>query len=646
MNNTTLFLSRSFQVVMTVVVMALVVFLSENAICGQEKQGQNTANFDAAWVARQCEKAKREILRDILPPTETEVSYKLLAEINVFRGRNKMFLSQEEREKWNERLKITDLDQKLRFEGVSIDHIDELLSILHGEEPELSQAHFVRFRNALEKKRDWLVQREQPSSPNELETFFDSLPELIGAFLESPDADGAIAISRAIVLMTEAGCDKELIVFLREKSNHPNVKLQVRSELMKLLFEREIGESVAVNENILGTLVRGSGQLDGKLNAEFVPSGDTAIIRVTLAGKLNTSTVGANGPVRVHSNNRTEIMTVKDIVIGKKSITTTLARTGANQHSQIGKVVYTRPGPLVQMLAPSQIRSRKPASDAESERLTKRRFNTQVDNTIGEYITRFNKVLSKLNAGRGNENDLRLQFDRLYTTENMLFAEALAVGESHLAAWKESPTIDANADLFLQVHESVPYNVGDCELNGKTLVEEQIVAKLKEQFPKLVNNIKFNGNGEEQSLTVEFGDSPICVTFADNNIKVAVETTSIEREGNRYPGMMLEFQFRIENIKDGFQLVADNAPEVLPIGFDKENDRLTVRETTIRAIIMKKLDKVFEKPIEWTESTIAGENGTLTLKPTHLSTADGWLSIGLEVVDWKPEQTQTLLEPK
>ena len=629
---------------MTVVIMVVVVFLSENVVCGQEKQqGQNTVNFDTIWVTRQCEKAKQEILKDILPLSETEVSYKLIAETNVFRGRNKMLLSQQECEKWNERLKIADLDQKLRFEGVTIDYVDELLSTLRGNDPKLSQAHFVRFRNALENKRDWLVQREQSSSTDEVETFFDSLPDLIGAFLESPDADGAIAISRAIISMTEAGCGKELIAFLREQSNRPNVKLQVRSELMKLLFEREIDEPVAVNENILGTLVRGSGQLDGKLNAEFVPSDDTAIIRVTLAGKLNTSTVVASGPVRVHSNNRTEVTTVKDIVIGKKSITTTPARTGANQHSQIGKVVYTRPGPLVQMLAPSQIRNRKPANDAESERLTKRRFNTQVDDAVGKYATRFNEVLDELIAGRGNENDLRLRFDRLSTMENMLFVDAVAVGETHLAAWKESPAVDANADLFFQVHESVPYNAGDCELSGKTLVEEQIVAKLKEQFPKLIDNLKLSGNGEEQSLTVEFGDSPVRVTFAENNIKATIETTSIEREGNRYPGMTLEFQFRIENMNDGFQLVAEGPPDVLPVGFDKENDLLSVRETTIRAIIMKKLVKAFEKPIEWTESAIEGENGTLTFKPTHLSTADGWLSIGLDVVDWKPKQTQTIL---
>ena len=644
MNSKTLFLIRPFQAMMTVVIMAVVVFLSENVICGQEKQGQNTVNNDAAWVAWQCEKAKREILQGILPFTETEISYKLIAEINVFRGRNKMLLSQEECNKWNERLNITDLDQKLRFEGVTIDYIDELLSALHGDESELSQAHFVRFRNALEKKREWLVHREQSSPTNELETFFDSLPDLIGAFLELPDTDGATAISQAIVTMTEAGCGKELIAFLKEKSNHPNVKLQVRSELIKLLFEREINEPVTVNENIFGTLVRGSGQLDGKLNAEFVSSDDTAIIRVTLAGNLNTSTVGANGPVRVHSINRTEITTVKDIVIEKNTITTTSARTGANQHSQIGKVDYTRRGPLVQMVAPNQIRSRKPASDAESERLTKRRFNAQVDKVIGEYATRFNKVLGELTVGRGNENDLRLQFDRLFTTGNMLFAEALAVGETHLAAWKESPTIDANTDLFLQVHESVPYNVGDCELSGKTLVEEQIVAKLKERFPKLIDNLKLNGNGEEQSLTAEFGDSPIRVTFVDNNINVTVKTKSIEREGNRYPGMMLEFQFRIENMKDGFRLIADNSPEVLPIGFDKENDLLSARETTIRAIIMKKLDKTFEKPIEWTESTIEGDNGTLTFKPTCLSTADGWLSIGFDVIDWKPKQTGIVLE--
>jgi hypothetical protein len=81
-------------------------------------------------------------------------------------------------------------------------------------------------------------------------------------------------------------------------------------------------------------------------------------------------------------------------------------------------------------------------------------------------------------------------------------------------------------------------------------------------------------------------------------------------------------------------LAVAEPPEVLPLGFDRENDKLNARETTIRAIIMKKLERITEKPIEWKTSQIEMETGTMTVKPAHLSAINGWLSVGLNLVEW------------
>jgi len=586
-------------------------------------------------IKQSCETTKQAVVLEIMQPRQPNPKTELTRQINLFRAGISSAFPKEQAQEWETRLMLDNLQQSLRQDETDLELVDATHAALCGDDPELLRPSFVSLKKSLETSRPRLWRQNQKMHIEEVKTYFDSLPGQVERYLESPNAANGNTVSEALKFLQESSKTEELTTLIRTLLVQPNVKVRIHSEMIGPLFVRDIDEPVDVNENILGTWVRGSGQLAGKSSAAFVPNKDSAVIRVTLQGTLNTATVGTNGPVRVYSNNTTALTTVKDIVLTNKSVTTKPASTHAKQSSQIGKVGYLRHGPLIQMIAPKQIRERKPASDAESERLTRLRFNQRVDATVNDNVEQFAENFRKIVDGRSGDETLRLDFHRMLTTENELFVEAIAGNRVQLTTITEAPAMTTHAGMFLQLHESLADNAGTCEWSGKTLVEEQVIAELKERFPKMFENRDADDTDNEPSLAVTFSDKPVKMSFAGNIIKVTIETTSIERGENVYPGMEMEFQFRIEAMEGGFRLVIAEPPEVLPLGFDRENDILSVRETTIRAIIVKKLERITKKPIDWKESRIEMKAGAMTVQPVHLSAENGWLSVGLDLVKWK-----------
>jgi len=581
-----------------------------------------------------CESVKHATVAEIKTPLRPNPKTEVSRQVNQFRAALRKMFKREQVALWEERLMIDPLRETLRQAETDLELVDAILLILNGDEPELKRPSFAVFKKSLEKNRPLFRRQNRQSHTGEVESVFDSLPGRIASYLETPDATHAEAVSEALEYLSEMRQAEELVAMIRQMVMRPNLKVRVRSDVIAPVFLREIDEPVPVNDMILGTWVRGSGHLAGKTSVALVPSREAAVFHVTLQGMLNTTTVGTNGPVRVHTNNTATVTTTKEIQITKNSLALKPASTNVRQSSHITHVDYSRPGPLVRMIAPGQIQDRKPASDAESERLMRGRFNTRMDEAVKESLAWLRDALTQTAADRARNNVLQWNLERVETTQDALLLEAVVEGKGRLTTMSQAPDITSNAGLFVQLHESLANNAGACELSGKTLIEEQVMTELKKLFPRLSEHREDDNDGNEPMLTVSFSERPINVCFADNVIRAVVETTAIERGGNTYPGMEIELQFRIESIDGGFQFVAAEPPEALPLGFDREEDQLSMSEITIRAIMMKKLARLTGEPIEWKESVIEGKNGTMTFKPVYLSAENGWLSVGLNVIEY------------
>ncbi|MDR1493043.1 MAG: hypothetical protein LBT05_10020 [Planctomycetaceae bacterium] len=536
---------------------------------------------------------------------------------------------------WERYLKLSLLNITIKEDSPDVSLLDSAIEKLSPRRRDMQRPVFVRFREALEEQRGLILSPpkiQKQDSDEEITKFFDELPNLIESHLNAPDNSTTEEIAEAIAYL-ESHCRAEkLLARLRERFLKPNLWIQAKPSILSPVFQREINEPVTVNDNILGTAVRGSGQLTGNVDATFAESNDSAIIRVIMEGLLETKTVGSNGPVRVQSSNSSTTKTTKEIIISQNAITTTAAKTKAKLTSHVDNVNYTRDNFLVRTFAPGQIQERKPVTNAESERLTERRLNQRMDQAVDARVGKINQRWKELDSeNESGESPLRVFIETLSTTENELNFRGVIGGRRQLTTSANAPTLKSDADVFVQIHQSLLDNAGTCELGGKTFAEEQALEELKKRFPKIAEKLIGDKSENEAALIITFANSPVNIAFNDETIIANIETTAIKRGDVSYPGLRFVFQFRIENENGKIRLVVKEQPEAFPIGFDTERDQLSVSETTIRAIVNKRLKKIAKEPIELKEFTIEGEDGAIALTPVHFSAKDGWLNVGLKL---------------
>ncbi|MDR1383240.1 MAG: hypothetical protein LBJ67_05250 [Planctomycetaceae bacterium] len=536
---------------------------------------------------------------------------------------------------WERYLKLSLLKITIKQDSPDISLLDSAITKLSPHRRDMQRPVFVRFREALEQQRNLILSPQKiqkQDSDEEITKFFDELPNLIERYLNAPDSSTIEEIAEAMAYL-ESHCQAEtLLARLRERFLKPNLLIQAKSSVLPPVFQRKINEPVTVNDNILGSVVRGAGQLTGNVDATFVESSDSIIIRVIMEGLLETKTVSSNGPVNVRSTNSSTIRTTKEIIISQDAIATTAAKTKAKLTSHVDNVNYARDNLLVRMIAPGQIQDRKPAMNTESERLTERRLNKRMDQAVDARVNKINQRWKELDLeNESGESPLRVFVETLSTTENELNFRSAVSGRQQLTTSADAPMLESDADVIVQIHQSMLNNVGTCELGEKTFVEDQAAAELKKQFPRIAEKLLVDKPEDEASLVVTFADSPVNIAFDGETITASIETTAIERGGTSYPGLRLVFQFHIENENGKIRLVVKERPEAFPLGFDTENDQLSISQTTIRTIVNKRLEKIAKEPIELQELTIEGENGNVILTPVHLSAKDGWLNVGLKL---------------
>ncbi|MCL2349636.1 MAG: hypothetical protein FWC50_15405 [Planctomycetaceae bacterium] len=586
--------------------------------------GKNKTDIDL--LRSLCEKSKNIAIRNT-KSKQAQNNIALFSEAMRFQA----FIDKEKTKPntrdWERDLQWSPAKKALVAKKFDLKVIEDLLENLKKVDESENIPEVMRLRSVLEKILEESASQNLSAGEKEIAGFFDALPGLVSDYQVSPDMTKTDALAEAI-RYAEACHATELSGCLRDLLIKPNFYVHVRTPLLSSLFEREINEPVTVNDDILGTRMRGTGTLTGLTNASFLPNENCAVIRVTMRGEMKTNTVGTNGPVRTFSDNVSNTSTVKDLIIVPSGIDTMRAKTHVSMRSTIRCIETARGGPIVQKIVPRIVSKRKPETEAESKRLTARRINARVDNAVDEGIVGLNEKWKQL-PGQSNPKDgMTVSLSAFSTTDRELRFRGIATGKSMPTVGTEVPKVECDADLFMQVHQSSINNTVSCGLGGKSFQEDAVIADLRKQYPKWIEKLLESKSPDESPLNISFAEIPVDVSFTDDKINVKIETSAIERDGREYPGMQILFQFKIENHDGTFQLVAVEPPQVFPLGFNPEKDQMSARETTIRTVMMRRLEKLTEKPIELKETTIEGKNGTLVIKPVHFSTENGWLSIG------------------
>jgi hypothetical protein len=205
----------------------------------------------------------------------------------------------------------------------------------------------------------------------------------------------------------------------------------------------------------------------------------------------------------------------------------------------------------------------------------------------------------------------------------VLRMQSVLANEYELAAPANWPEAPENAEVTIFVHQSVFNNTIGAMFASRKM-------SLGTAFGQQLLSADAIGK-ERDSMSIEFGQSsPVQVLFRDGHLHLAYSGAHYSKQGQRYSGMDILLQYRIEQQDGQFWLVQAEPPAVvLPRGPDGKRRRLGVRDYTLRRILKNVIEK--ELPDRTLLSSISWPSPLDALDAVdivHLEIRNGWLCLG------------------
>ncbi|MDR3110204.1 MAG: hypothetical protein LBU65_11045 [Planctomycetaceae bacterium] len=588
----------------------------------------------------QLKTASEKLSAALRTPSNQEISRSL----SVLRNANNILVrkvdSELDNEKaafWKEHLQLADLQKTLATAEPDAKLLAEIAGKFEADIDGIRHIRFAAARDALRNYRTLLQLQNEQQLQAQFKLLETSLPSLVEAYSGTEDTDAGAKLSRMIVWLDdlksyipEAGA---VVTLLRANLTKQNLFVDVSEKMIGAGFIRDFQESFDVRENIDGTNIIGTGNIDGKVTANLVENKRVAEIRVELNANMESNTTGSQGPVVVRSQTSGTMNASKLIYISKEEIVAARATASGNLQTQILKTSING-GKIIKLFAKQQISERQPETQAIAKRRAEQRLAKRVDETVNERIGELNGRYQ--NEFRKPLNDLGLfpSVWNLTTSEDKLHLSLTAGSSSQLAAPTVVPeTATAGSDLVVRLHQSFVNNVATLALAGRTFEEESVVAHLAERYGKDKLPKALQRDSSEEPWTIKFAPTlPVSISFNEDVLKVCVRIDVFKQGNNVYEardGRGLDITVTYKVSKDGEMTVFEKQEAtVFPRGFDQSKDKLGGRETSIISIVKKRLDSQLPAKLGQKTEIAESEWKGHSITPNQASAKSGWITIG------------------
>lgn len=394
---------------------------------------------------------------------------------------------------WRDYLRLDALHKEVvRIDGADLDALARTLERLTGNQPGLELSPFLELRTALE---GWLARATLPDGAR-LKVVTDSLQQrlvtarktendaplrlvaeqkptaaavqaqqefvnrltilrgLLSTYAQNPSPWLADEIGATLAWLGSTGKAEPLVAAVRDYYGHPNVWVDISERTLASGVEGPIERTLAVEDVILGTQVRGNGNTKATKTLIFVPHAERAILRLRVSGAIDTTTVGRNGPARIHSRARTTYRAEKDYWLsegGLKALPTICTAETTTLSASVSAASPGVRGRIVKRVAQRQVRQQQAVADQIAARHAEDEIRELVDQEASELVGRIERcaIAPLLSLAKGSAGSMRLRF---CSAPGRL---RIGVVVGPLGAPPEEPTLPLEAGLALRWHSSV-----------------------------------------------------------------------------------------------------------------------------------------------------------------------------------------------
>jgi hypothetical protein len=460
----------------------------------------------------------------------------------------------------------------------------------------------------------------------------EKLAAAVAAGAATGTADALDPVGPLLARLEESGQAPATVARIRSAVNRPNLFLDVDESLLGNAVNRAVDETAPINDTVLGTRVRGSGRTTGLVLLDFVPSLQQAVVDLKLDATNHSDTRGSQGPVTVRTLGTTTVGARKRILIDDQRVAALPVEAHADTDTRTAGIgVNKRFGQrLIRKIASRKIAEMRPQAEAISSAKARDRVRTQFEEQTAsaiaqasrDYQTKFRQPLME----RGWYPELL----QMSTSDSRLSVTARKALTDQIGAFTAPPAVDPDAVLAARVHESLVNNAAEITLGGRTItqkfVEEQI-RKNNGTLPEALGN-----DPDQQPWSITFAKrKPVELDASDDRVKVTVRGSRFTSGEREFPAMDIWAAYRIEPAPGGVRLVRDGDVQIYPPGFvPGGGEKLTVQETSLRRILQKRFNKVFNEVVDVEPLKLPGElerAGPLPMEQL-VARKDGWVGVG------------------
>ena len=461
----------------------------------------------------------------------------------------------------------------------------------------------------------------------------DALSEQLAAYVKEPAAEPLKKIGADLDWLVERRQALELVDSITRQLSQPNLYVSVAEDFLAAGMNRTIDETTPVRDVILGTRIVGSGRTRGDVTFRLVPNADVAMLEATLEGVNHSKNVGYNGPAIIHSVGTTRLLATKWLSIDVDGVHGHKATAGADtsdahyrhrlieagRHGACGRAGRAEAG------SAAKVRGR---IDRRGARRSSRRTTIRRADRQGVARTRICGSKSASAIHWSAADDCRTSTSA--RQRPTCLSQRLWHTGRKLAAQGEPPELVQPAQISLRLHESLVNNFTAGELAGQTIGQPELENFAKEFLGEVPERIK--DDPDKEPWTITFADEePVVFAVSEGGFMFKGRGKKYTSGSRSFPAMDFTVKYKLEKMGQGVKGTRIGDIEIFPPGFVPGGDRrLSLPQVTLRRLMMRRLEKIFDAEIVKPEATELKNEWKAAgpLEVTDLTADRGWLSVG------------------
>jgi hypothetical protein len=507
----------------------------------------------------------------------------------------------------------------------------KLVDLLSATETGLDMPDFVRVRKAVNRYAE-AADAARGTGADRFAQRLQSLSTALRKAAETGSADDLSSVASTLERLAMAEQAPGLVHAVRSSFGRPNMLFAVHENLFAEAVNRPIDQVMPINENVLGTRVRGTGHTTGMVRLDFVPAHDRAVFDLVLAARALSHTRGSQGPVTVSTQGTTDLMARRRIFLTEHSVSASPVEASADTHTAVtGIGVNKRFGKnLIRRIATKKIAETKPKAEAIAEGRARDRLRQQFTEQTEPALAQFREQFQSRVRGPLEARGLYPEMLHLNTSDSELMVTARKSLANQLAAASLPPTLGSGNLLAARVHESAVNNMLEQKFSGRILRQADVDAMAKEMKGRSPESL--GSDPDQPPWEVTFAKQrPISVSTADGRMKLMVRGDKFVSGDREFPGMDIWATYAIGRGPKGIMLVREGDVQIYPPGFvPGGGEKLSPAETSLRRILQRRFDKLLKSEIEVPDLPLEGELAAAGPLPLNelVARKDGWIAAG------------------